>query len=106
METVVHAPAEQADIPFGPRRSSRGSVRDAGWECDELGTFHSLIPAGLAKFSWLRPSVLWASRNDALGHLLGDPAHRIRRRWVASQVARGADPRMRIDRTDLTGEEF
>jgi hypothetical protein len=106
METVVHAPAEQADIPFGPRRSSRGSVRDAGWECDKLGTFRSLIPAGSAKFSWLRPSVLWASRNDVLAHLLGDPAHRIRRRWVASQVARGADRRMRIDRTSLTGEEF
>ncbi|MCI0685725.1 MAG: metallophosphoesterase, partial [Sporichthyaceae bacterium] len=105
METVVHTPTEEA-IPFGPRRSSRGSVRDAGWECDELGEFQSLIPEGSAKFSWLRPSVLWASRNDVLAHLLGDPAHSIRRRWVNSQRARGVDPQLRIDRTDLAGAEF
>jgi hypothetical protein len=106
METVLHPPTEHADLPFGPRRSSRGSVRDAGWECDELGMFRELIPAGAARFSWLRPSVLWESRNDILARLFDDPSNEIRRRWVAGQRARGVDPQFRIDRTDLAGTDF
>ncbi|MGH8836338.1 MAG: metallophosphoesterase family protein [Actinomycetes bacterium] len=106
MESLVHTPAEHADLPFGPRRSSRGSVRDAGWECDELGTFRGLIPDGAPKFSWLRPSVLWESRNDVLARLFADPSNEIRRRWVASQRDRGVAPVFRIDRTDLAGTDF
>jgi Calcineurin-like phosphoesterase len=82
--------------------SSRTEERFAGWHCAEKGTFRTLEPPGRRpKFSWLRPSVLWAARNDPLARRLGDPTDAIRARWVAAQRARGVDPELRIDRSDV-----
>ncbi|RJL34627.1 metallophosphoesterase family protein [Bailinhaonella thermotolerans] len=78
-----------------PEPSSRRSKAGAGWVCGTPGEFRALRPTK-AKFSWLRPSVLWRSRNDVLAHRFGDPSGRVRRRWVAAQRARGADPDFRI----------
>jgi calcineurin-like phosphoesterase family protein len=82
--------------------SSRTSASGAGWHCQQQGTFRQLEPPGRRpKFSWLRPSVLWAARNDPLARLLDDPTDETRRRWVEEQRNRGADPDFRIDRSDL-----
>lgn len=83
-------------------RSSRRSRAAAGWECTEPGTFKQLEPPGKRpKFSWLRPSVLWASRNDPLARHFGDPTDEVRAKWVASQRANGVDPEFAVDRSDL-----
>ena len=85
-----------------PAPSSRVDTRFAGWHCAQPGTFKLLEPPGKRpKFSWLRPSVLWAARNDPLARLLDDPTDAIRARWVASQRERGVDPEFRVDRSDL-----
>lgn len=106
---------EHPDVPddgpaAGPRRSgrrsSRASAAGAGWVCAEKGAFVDLLPADAPKFSWLRPSVLWGSRNDVLARLLGNPTDDVRRRWVAAQRDRGANPDIPIDRSDLETFSF
>jgi Calcineurin-like phosphoesterase len=82
--------------------SSRDDARFAGWHCKQKGTFVELEPKGRRpKFSWLRPSVLWAARNDPLVRWFGDPTDDQRRRWIASQRARGVEGDFTIDRSDL-----
>jgi Calcineurin-like phosphoesterase len=57
--------------------------------------------------SWLRPSVLWASRNHVAAHVIDDPSNRIRGEWMHALAARGdRDPGLRIDKTDLTAPRF
>lgn len=64
----------------------------------------------LKRFSWLRPSVLWQSRNNVLASLTGDPTEAARRVWVAERRAmlraQGAPPAVvndfTIERPDLT----
>jgi Calcineurin-like phosphoesterase len=86
--------------------SSRDDPKFAGWHCEELGTFTELEPPGpQPKFSWLRPSVLWSARNDPLVRWFGDPTDEVRRRWIASQRARGVEGDFVIDRSDL-GDAF
>src|SRR6266853_6652470 len=70
--------------------SSRESLRGAGWACEHRGSFRKLMPRARPRFSWLRPSVLWASRNDIVARLFGDPTDRVRRLWVEGQRQRGA----------------
>ncbi|GAA2103799.1 metallophosphoesterase family protein [Actinomadura alba] len=72
--------------------SSRRSADGAGWGCREPGTFVDLLPGDPPRFSWLRPSVLWASRNDVIARWFGDPSDDVRRRWVEALRAGGADP--------------
>jgi len=74
--------------------SSHQSASGAGWdERHRLGTYENLLPDRKARgFSWLNPIVLWRSRNDFIARRFGDPTDDVRRRWVAEQVARGADP--------------
>jgi hypothetical protein len=86
--------------------SSRTDARFAGWTCAQPGTFRLLEPPGpRPKFSWLRPSILWAARNDWLVRRFGDPTDEHRRVWVAAQRARGVPPEFAVDRSDL-GESF
>ncbi|MEU6414940.1 metallophosphoesterase [Microbispora sp. NPDC046933] len=87
----------------GKQVSSRVSQSGAGWDCSQIGTFDALRP-NRNSFTWLNPATLWRSRNEVLAQLLGDPSPQVRRRWVAAQRERGADPDFRI-RLDL-GEEF
>jgi hypothetical protein len=72
--------------------SSRRSAADAGWTCDRPGRFAELMPARATRFSWLRPSVLWAARNEVVARLFGDPSDDVRRWWMAELRAAGADP--------------
>jgi hypothetical protein len=83
--------------------SSRTSADGAGWRCAEPGSFAELMPARAPRFSWLRPSVLWRSRNDVIARLFGDPSDRVRRGWLAALRNDGADPLRMIGRTE---EEF
>ncbi len=63
-------------------RNSHQSPAGAGWGCREPGTFQALGPQ--APLSWLRPSVLWRSRNDVIARWFGDPVDDLRRRWVGA----------------------
>jgi Calcineurin-like phosphoesterase len=84
--------------------SSRTQEEFAGWRCSKPGIYHELEPPGpRPKFSWLRPSILWAARNDILVRLLGDPTDDQRRRWVAAQRERGVPEDFALDRSDLGG---
>ncbi|MQA86614.1 MAG: metallophosphoesterase [Streptosporangiales bacterium] len=87
-------------------RSSRLSSADAGWGCTAKGSFIDLLPAKAPRFSWLRPSVLWRSRNDVLARLFDDPTDDARRRWVAAQQAGGVGRDALVDRTDLDAFSF
>ncbi|MEO5877488.1 MAG: metallophosphoesterase [Streptosporangiaceae bacterium] len=61
-------------------RNSHTSAAGAGWGCEEDGLFVDLGPQ--QALSWLRPSILWRSRNDVIARWFGDPVDDIRRRWV------------------------
>ena len=61
-------------------QSSHESAEAAGWGCREAGVFVDLGPQ--KALSWLRPSILWRSRNDVIARWFGDPVDDIRRRWV------------------------
>ncbi|GAA2727260.1 metallophosphoesterase [Actinocorallia aurantiaca] len=63
-------------------RNSHQSSTGAGWGCLEEGTFRALGPQ--EPLSWLRPSVLWRSRNDVIARWFGDPVDDLRRRWVGA----------------------
>ena len=80
--------------------SSRDSAAGAGWACHEPGTYPSLMPPKVRDLSWLSPATLWRARNDVLARWFGDPTDDERRRWVAAQLARGADPDFVIRRDD------
>ena len=93
--------APEKDRPLGPDRSSRGhrsshdetaGVAYAGWLRGRPGRFRELLPECHPHVSWLRPSVLWATRNDKVAAWLADPTNDERRRWVARQLERGAPP--------------
>lgn len=87
----------------GRQVSSRVSEEGAGWHCQRIGTFKELRP-NRRSFSWFNLRTLWHSRNEVLTGLFGDPSGQVRRRWVASQQARGADPDFRV-RPEV-GESF
>jgi 3',5'-cyclic AMP phosphodiesterase CpdA len=61
------------------------------------------VPAGTTSLSWLRPSILWQSRNDIIARFLADPTAAARTRWVelARQRAHqtGAHPDFVISRS-------
>src|SRR4051812_43825358 len=77
--------------------SSRDSAAAAGWTCGAPGTYAELIPPRTHALFWLKPGILWRSRNDVLARVFGDPTDDERRRWVAAQ---GADPDRTIVRDD------
>ena len=86
--------------------SSRDSLAGAGWTCRKAGKFGGLVPPKSRPFSWLSPAPLWRSRNQIVGHLLGDPTDDERRRWMKLQRQAGKlQPDLIIgDHADL--EEF
>jgi hypothetical protein len=59
---------------------SRRSAAAAGWGCREAGEGARL--AAVDPFRWMRPSPLFASRNDVLARRLGDPTDDQRRQWL------------------------
>ncbi|HUR05679.1 MAG TPA: metallophosphoesterase [Nonomuraea sp.] len=87
----------------GKQLSSRVSEEGAGWACRRIGTFTGLRP-NTKGFTWFSPRTLWHSRNQIVAGLLGDPSGKVRRRWVAEQEGRGADPDFRV-RPEV-GESF
>jgi hypothetical protein len=77
MDTVAAAP------------SSRVSAAGAGWEsCAGPGSWRDDVPVGTKPLSWLRPSILWESRNDIVARRLGDPTDAMRAAWVELARAR------------------
>src|SRR5512133_1474992 len=77
MDTVAAAP------------SSRVSAAGAGWEsCAGPGSWRDDVPVGTKPLSWLRPSILWQSRNDIVARRLGDPTDAMRAAWVELARAR------------------
>src|SRR3954453_18410275 len=83
--------------------SSRDSSAAAGWtDCSGAGAWTADVPAGTRSNSWMRPSTLWASRNDVLAKHLSDPVDRARVQWVRlareRALAQGADPDFLISR--------
>ncbi|MEU7828848.1 metallophosphoesterase [Nonomuraea sp. NPDC049129] len=87
----------------GRQLSSRVSEEGAGWACQRIGTFNDLRPDNKG-FTWLSPRTLWHSRNQIVAGLFGDPSGKVRRRWIAEQEARGADPDFRVK--PEVGESF
>ncbi len=73
------SPVERA----GLGESSRESEEGAGWRsCSGPGAWKQDVPAGTKSFSWLRPSILWQSRNDFIAKHIADPTAAARARWV------------------------
>jgi hypothetical protein len=68
--------------PRRPAPSSRESAAAAGWGCEPLGSFNTLLPRGHVPFSWINPLPLWRSRNDKLARWFGDPSDDLRRAWI------------------------
>ena len=66
----------------GRVESSRDSVAGAGWSCEEPGTYLGLTPRYRPAFSWISPSTLWRSCNDAVAKCVDDPVHELRRAWL------------------------
>ncbi len=77
--------------------SSRESQAAAGWtDCGGPGSWKGDVPADAKPNSWLRPSTLWAARNDVVARRLYDPVDRARVAWVRvarrRAIERGQDP--------------
>ncbi|MHA6792835.1 metallophosphoesterase family protein [Pseudonocardia bannensis] len=66
---------------MSPHAPSRRSPGNAGWGCGRIGEFTRLIPRA-ARFGWLSPGPLFASRNDWLARRLGDPTDEMRQAWL------------------------
>ena len=76
------------------RPSSRDSSAGAGWaDCSGPGDWIDEVPPRAKPNSWLRPSTLWASRNDILAKHLYDPVDRARVEWVRLARERAAGHR-------------
>lgn len=78
--------------PAVPGPSSRASDEGAGWQsCPGFGVWKNDVPPGTRPMSWLRPSVLWQSRNDVIASVLADPIPAARARWVELARKRADD---------------
>lgn len=93
-----------AGLPPDLAQSSRDSEQGAGWRsCAGPGTWKQDVPAGTKSLSWLRPSILWQSRNDIIARFISDPTAAARARWVALARQRaqqtGAHPDFVISRS-------
>jgi hypothetical protein len=60
-----------------PRRAVYSGYRDP-----PSGRYGERIPAGSPRNSWMRPDVLWRSRNDRIASWVTDPVNDMRRAWV------------------------
>lgn len=93
-----------AGLPPDLAQSSRDSEQGAGWRgCAGPGTWKQDVPAGTKPLSWLRPSILWQSRNDIIARFISDPTTAARAQWVALARQRaqqtGAHPDFVISRS-------
>ena len=72
--------------------SSRESAAGAGWhDCGGPGAWRADVPANAKPNSWVRPSTLWAARNDVLAKHVYDPVDRARTEWVRMARERAAE---------------
>lgn len=80
-------------------QNSRTSAAEAGWDCQQRGTFEDIlkerinsVPPNLravdSTFGWFKPKVLWQSRNDVIASHISDPVNDERRYWVRAQKER------------------
>jgi hypothetical protein len=86
----------EAEASAPVANSSRESQAAAGWHCQQVGTFTTLLPRDARPFSWLSPVPLVQARNDPVARKFGDPTNEERRRWVAAQLVAGVDPDFRV----------
>ena len=84
-KNVTSDPGQSHARVIEGEESSRDSLAGAGWSCQEVGRFRSLVPSEGRPFSWLSLAPLWQSRNQILGNLFGDPTNDERRRWMEIQ---------------------
>jgi hypothetical protein len=76
--------------------SSRDSTSGAGWACTP-GSYRQLMddgplrPGRRRSFAWLDPAPLWASRNDRIARMLGDPTAKLRQQWLEQLPADNPD---------------
>ncbi len=78
--------------------SSRDSVAGAGWRCERRGTYLSLAPRNRPDFSWISPSTLWRSRNDAIAEYVDDPVPELRRAWIRTLAGDDETPDLVLSR--------
>ena len=93
-----------------PREKADGNGRSAaysGFRDSPTGCYADRIPEGSPRNSWLRPEVLWQSRNDRIATWIGDPVNDIRRAWI-ERLRREGRPTDQpvIDRRDLEDFSF
>jgi hypothetical protein len=94
--TRLESSSERMERGDGSSPSSRVSERGAGWGSCEPAGFEPLLARCRGgddehSFSWLDPRPLWASRNELVARLLGDPTNDRRRRWMAELPRAGGD---------------
>jgi len=89
--------SDSAGARDGDRLAAYTGYRDA-----PAGRYAERIPKGSPRNSWLRPSVLWRSRNDRVAASIGDPVNDMRRAWVERRRAKAGQPEnWVVDRSDL-----
>jgi hypothetical protein len=89
--------SDSAGAREGDRLAAYTGYRDA-----PAGRYAERIPKGSPRNSWLRPSVLWRSRNDRIAASIGDPVNDMRRAWVERRRAKAGQPEnWVVDRSDL-----
>jgi hypothetical protein len=78
------------DSPGAPNNSRRRATY-AGWRDPTFGRYFDVMPKERVQSSWLRPSVLWQSRNDKVASWIRDGVIEQRRAWVKRRAARVRD---------------
>jgi hypothetical protein len=74
-----------------PGTTSRVDAGGAGWGgCRSVNT--PATKAGRPRQSWLSPGPLWASRNQVVARVIGDPTARHRDRWLELLGRSDGDP--------------
>jgi hypothetical protein len=79
----------------GPDQDSAAQPRRAvyaGYRDPTIGRYEKRIPKGAPRNSWMRPDVLWRSRNDRVASWIADPVNDIRRAWVERRRSKAGPP--------------
>jgi hypothetical protein len=90
-------------MPIEPSRKpgdARRSAKYGGWRDPKFGRYADVMPKDRVQSSWLRPTVLWQSRNDKVASWIRDGVIEQRRAWVKRRAAK-VDRNFTIDRSQL-----